>query len=118
MFVKKVEAVICNPLVPETCEGVDSTTEGPSMIAAYLAKFLTVLLSVAGIALLFMILWAALEWITAGGDSEKVKAAQKRLTSAIIGFVLVATAAVILDVIGGFLGLQFLRTLDIPWPTL
>jgi len=118
MFISKVEAVICNPLVPETCESVESTTEGPNMIASYLAKFLTVLLLVAGIALLFMILWAALEWITAGGDTEKIKAAQKRLVSAVIGFALVAVSAVILDFIGGFLGLEFLRTLEIPWPTL
>ena len=116
-MVKKAYAAIFNPLVPETCEP-GATSQGANILALFLAKLMTIILIIGGIALLFMILWAALEWITAGGDAEKVKAAQKRLMTGIIGFTLIAVATIILDFVGGFLGIEFLRTLDIPWPTL
>ena len=118
-IISQVDAAICNPLIEETCLPFSfSTFAGPSMIGLFLAKLITVILSIGGIALLFMILWAALEWITAGGDTEKIKAAQKRLFSAIVGFGLIASAAIISDLVGSFLGLEFLRTLDVPWPVL
>ena len=118
-IVSQTYAAICNPLIEETCEPSGAATvTGPDLIGLFLAKLITVILSIGGIALLFMILWAALEWIIAGGDTEKIKAAQKRLFSAIIGFGLVASAAIIFDLVGSFLGLEFLRTLDVPWPIL
>ena len=104
---------ITNPVIGDLGQG-----EGSDIIAVLIAKGLTVLFLIAGIALLFMILFSALQWITAGGDPEKVKGAQQKLIGAVIGFALLASATVLLDFIGGFFGLVFLQTLEIPWPTL
>lgn len=71
----------------------------------------------AGVALLAMILFSGFEWITAGGDQNKLKSAQGRLTSALIGFTIVVAVRAILGYIAGPLGIDWLDTLKIVWPT-
>ncbi len=43
----------------------------------------------AGLVLLIYLLWGAMDWIMSGGDKEKLSNAQKKLTNAIIGIILV-----------------------------
>ena len=71
-IVNQAYAIICNPLIEESCgpSGL-ATIAGPNLIGLFLAQLITVILSIGGIALFFMILWAALEWITVGGERKR-----------------------------------------------
>jgi len=64
------------------------------------------LLGFAGIALFVMLLVGGIRYITAGGDPKGVEAAQKTLTTAIGGLVLIALAFIILKFISDFTGVD------------
>lgn len=45
--------------------------------------------TIAGIAALFLLLQGAFEWVTSGGDKAKVEAAQRRMTTAVVGVIMI-----------------------------
>lgn len=54
---------------------------------------------IAALALLLFMLWGALDWITSGGEKEKVSKAQNKITNAVIGMLLVIVMLVIYQVL-------------------
>lgn len=98
--------------------GADQT--GASGISKFLSNLIVLIYSIASIALIFMILWAAFEWLTSGGDKEKVAAARARLTYAIVGMILFAIAFAVIQVLGTFTGFKFFEgqgmTIINRWP--
>jgi len=61
----------------------------------------------AGIAVLVMLVWGGYQFLMAGGDKEGAAKAQKTLTYAIGGLILVLSAWIILNLLGNFLGVDF-----------
>jgi len=57
------------------------------------------------IALLFLI-WGAIDWITSGGDKAKYEAARDKITAAILGLGLLASAFVIWTLVNYFFGID------------
>ncbi|HUS60258.1 MAG TPA: pilin [Nevskiaceae bacterium] len=66
-------------------------------------------LIVAAVVFFVLILVGGIQWITAGGDKEALSNTKKRLTSALIGFVIVLSAWAILSLVRGFFGLEPFR---------
>lgn len=66
--------------------------------------------TIGGVAFIIMILWGAVNWILSGGDKEKIAGARKRITTAIIGLVLLSSTFVITLVLGQILGLNTLMS--------
>ncbi len=64
-------------------------------------------LTLAGIATLVMLVWGGYQFLMAGGDKEGAAKAQKTLTYAIAGLLLVLSAWVIMNLLGKFLGIDF-----------
>lgn len=54
---------------------------------------------IAVIVVLLFLAWAGLQWITSGGDKEKIAAARNRLVYAIIGLVVIFLSVLIINVI-------------------
>jgi hypothetical protein len=69
---------------------------------------ITLLYQAAIILFVFMILISALQWITSGGEKEKIASAKGRLTSAIIGLVILGLAWVIVSVLGTITGIKII----------
>lgn len=57
--------------------------------------------TVAAIAVLIYLLWGAFDWVTSGGDPERISAAQAKMTHAVIGIILVIAALTIFWVVAG-----------------
>jgi uncharacterized membrane protein len=91
--------------------------EGSDIIAQMIASFLKIAFSLSALFLLGMLLAAGFQWMTAGGDKEKITKAQGRITSALIGFVIFISVFAIINFIAPALGLNFLQILEIQWPT-
>lgn len=68
-------------------------------------NLITLVLIIAVVVFFFLILMGGIQWITAGGDKEAMANAQKRLTSALIGMVIVFSAWAILNLVKYFFGL-------------
>lgn len=104
---------IYNPVIEESI----GRGAGADIIARLIANFLKIAFSIAGLILLAMLLWGAIQWMTAGGDKEQMAKAQGRITAALIGFVIFMSVFAIINFIAPALGLDFLQVLKIEWPT-
>jgi hypothetical protein len=102
---------IYNPALPGFGRG-----EGADIIAQIIANTLKVIFAISGVVLLAMLISGGIQWMTAGGDKEAISNAKKRLTSALIGFIIFISVFAIINFIAPFLGLEFLQVLDINWP--
>jgi len=75
-----------------------------SSLGDIISALLPYIFVLAGLILFAFLIWAGFEFLTSAGDPEKVKAAQSKLTSAIIGFIIIFAAywiAQILQIIFG-----------------
>ncbi len=93
---------------PDALKGfVGKDVSGAAGISTFLSNLITLIYSMAAIALIFMILWGAFEWLTSGGDKEAVAKARGRIINAMIGILIFAAAFAMLQVLGTFTGFQF-----------
>ena len=110
------DSVITNKAV-EGLFGKGGTTAGTTIIGKLLSNVFMAMIIVGVIILIIMLIWSGLAMISSGGDKERVQTAQKRLTWAIVGFVILVCVFAIASFIGNFLGLDFFKTWSLPFPT-
>jgi len=72
-----------------------------------------ILIVAAVIAFIFLVA-GGIKWITSGGDKEGTQAAQKTLTAALIGLLIVFAAWAIMQLLSRFFGIEILSELKIP----
>lgn len=53
-----------------------------------------------------MLIWGGYGWMSAGGDKSKVEEARTRITNAIIGMAIVASAFALVTIVGKFFGVS------------
>jgi len=58
----------------------------------------------AAILVFFYLIWGGIEWITSGGDKGKTESARSKITSAVIGLIVIAASYAILTLVLNFLG--------------
>lgn len=83
--------------------------EGAAGISSFLNNLVSLLFIICLVAVIIMILWGALDWILSAGEKEKVAAAQKKITSALVGFVVLALSTAVLIIFGQFTGFEFFK---------
>lgn len=79
-------------------------TAGDGALAGMISWVIIVLTSVGVIAALIFLIWGAIKWITSGGDREKLDSARRTIIFSIIGLVVILLSVVIMNVIGGLIG--------------
>lgn len=108
---KKDEGIIINPAIP-------ADLGNPSDSVGYLGKLIpaivTLILVVGAIIFFFNLVVGAIAWISSGGDKQKLESARGRITTAIIGLVILFAAFAIIRIIQDFFDVEIL-TLDIGW---
>lgn len=101
------------------CDQLKQAAQGPGgnasvndLIGSTISKFINMGFIVAGLLMLFFLMWGALDWILSEGDKERVSKAQKKITNAIIGMILIVLSITIFGVVtGDVLGI-FVKTRD------
>lgn len=88
--------------------------QSSTIVQTVLKNAVTVAMTIGAILLIFYFLWGAIDWIMSGGDKEKVSNARKKITSALIGFVLLALLFLIARVIGQVVGFNALQQMTFP----
>lgn len=86
-----------------------SGNAGPDL-ENFISNTISLFFTIGGIGFIIMILWGAVDWILSGGDKEKIAGARKRITTAILGIVILSLAFVIALVLGQILGLNALMS--------
>jgi len=88
-------------------------------VAKVLSFVIQLVLLVGGLATLIFLLLAAFEWITSSGDKEKLSKAQQKITSAVVGLLLIVLAFTVFSffmgtVLGGKFGIDGNWTITLP----
>jgi hypothetical protein len=73
---------------------------------------------IGAIMVFFYLLWGGIQWLTSGGDKGKTEEAQKRITAAVIGLAIVASAWAIMRVIDAFFGVGLFSGGNVTLPTI
>lgn len=84
-------------------QGININTS-PSTI---ITNGISIVFIIAILLVLFFLIWGAFDWITSGGDKEKVAGARKKILAALIGLVILALSFVIAQVAGSILNIRF-----------
>ncbi len=85
------------------------TIQGPlvgiNSISDLVSKILVFIFPLASIILLFVLMWGGYEYMTSQGNPEKVKGAQAKISSGVIGFILLVISYLAVVLIGKITGL-------------
>ena len=123
LFLLLTEAVYAQPTVGLDMDrpdrGMKVNLGNPaSTIGTIFTNVIVIFFTVGAIGFVVMFLWGAVNWILSGGDKEKIAGARKRITTAIVGLVLLSLTFVITLVIGQILGLKALSEFKFEIPKL
>lgn len=86
------------------------TIEGPldpkfNSLGSLVTEVLKFLVPLAGVILLFVLIWGGYDFMMSQGNPEKIKSAQAKLTTGIIGFVLLLVSFLMAKLISTIFGL-------------
>lgn len=82
---------------------------GATPLADLVNQLLVILYSLAGLSAVLMIILGAYRYMAAAGNPKDTQEAKETIQSAIIGLVMILTAALIAELIGGVFGIDFLN---------
>lgn len=103
---------IGNPALGPSLQGYLGTEGGSGFFSAILPRAVALVFVVGALIFFFMLVWGAISWISSGGDKQALESARGRITSALVGLVLLFVALAIIKFIESFFGINIL-TLDI-----
>ncbi len=69
---------------------------------------------IAGLIVFAFLVWGGIQWMTAGGDKANLEAARGRITSALVGLAIIASAYAIVRLLEYFFGYQILGETSLP----
>jgi hypothetical protein len=75
---------IVNPALPSNIQAMTPA----SGLAFYIAILWRSVVTLGGVAFIIFLIWGGIEWLTAGGDKGKIETAQKMISNALIGLVI------------------------------
>jgi hypothetical protein len=85
---------------------------GMEYLKKMLPNVIGLLFVIGAIVFFFMLIIGAIQWISSGGDKGKLESARGRLTSAVVGIIILFSVFAIMKLVELFFGISIL-TLDI-----
>ncbi|OQA82525.1 MAG: hypothetical protein BWY29_00814 [Microgenomates group bacterium ADurb.Bin238] len=98
---------IIKPVYAQTSD-IDSQVTGffaYSNVGDLVSTLVTTAIVVGALATLIYLIMGGINWIISAGDTQKVESAQKHITNALIGLVILVAAYAIFTVVKTFLGI-------------
>jgi len=108
---------ITNPAITGSNFGKGGTPTGTAIIGQIISNAFMAMIIIGAVVLIAMIIWSGIALMTSGDNKERVQGAQKRLTYAIIGFIIIVCVFAIASFVGNFFGLTWFKTFNLPFPT-
>ena len=93
--------------------GLEGKEDAPTVFASFISTIIGFLTIAAIIYFLIALFSGALAIITSGGDKGKLEAAKSRITSGLVGLVIVIAAIFIIDLIGILFGFPILNIAEL-----
>ncbi len=86
-----IDDIFGDPIKAPGPAGINTGTV-PETITRLVSFSISFIFTVAGIVLAVQLIWGGLDYITSGGDQEKISAAQSKMINAVIGIIIMAAA--------------------------
>ena len=83
-------------------------TEAPGLFVSIISGTIGLLTIIAGIYFAFILITGAISWIGAGGDSQKLENARKKITNGAIGIAIVVAAIFAVEIVGQLLVFDYI----------
>jgi len=102
-------ALMATPVFAQNSTVISLTKQGNAGVNDISVLFSAVFNAAVVFAVVFvfgMLILGGYGWITAGGDKAKVEEARTRITNALIGLAIVASAWALINIIGNFFGVS------------
>jgi len=98
-------------LIAQTVQFGGTSIKGPldssiQNLGDLVSRILSFLIPLSGVVLLFVLIWGGYDYMMSQGNAEKVKSAQGKITTGIIGFILLISSYLIVRVIAKIFGLS------------
>ncbi len=103
---------ITNPALGNDLQSILASEGGVGFLKRLLPSLIGIAFVVGIIIFFFMLLIGAVQWISSGGDKGALEGARGKITSALIGLVVLFSIFAIIKLIESFFGISIL-TLDI-----
>jgi hypothetical protein len=91
--------------IPTPSSGINPNADPGKVIS----NAITIVFVIAIIAVLFMLIIGAFQWITSGGEKESVGKARGRITHALIGLAVLALAFLLVKLVGSVVNVNLLQ---------
>ncbi len=104
-IVPQTHAAIKNPVLNQ----FTTPSQAGAGLAFYIGQIWKALVIVGGLAFLIYFIIGGLQWITSGGDKAKVEQAQKQITNALTGLIILVASFAIVSLISEFLKIDLLN---------
>jgi hypothetical protein len=92
----------------ETGQDINPGTGFADNIGSLINGVLSFVMVIAALLVFLYLILGGIEWITSGGDKSKTEGARNKITSAVIGLVILAASYAILLIVLKFLGFESL----------
>ncbi len=107
-------AQLKNPVLPSQLGTLSPDAGGPA-VGKLISAIVGFLLIFAFVLALIYLITGGIAWVLSGGDKANLEKARNKITQAIIGLIVVASAYAIFKLVGQFLGLDIG---NLPFPTI
>ncbi|MGB6882368.1 MAG: hypothetical protein WBD86_03690 [Microgenomates group bacterium] len=92
--------------------GLEQGQDAPTVFTNFISSIIGLLTIIAIIWFVFLLITGAIGIISSGGDKTALETSRKRITTGLIGFIVVIAAIFIIDLIGDLIGIPSI--LDLP----
>lgn len=92
--------------------GLEQGQDAPTVFTNFISSIIGLLTIIAIIWFVFLLIMGAIGIISSGGDKTALETSRKRITTGLIGFIVVIAAIFIIDLIGNLIGIPSI--LDLP----
>lgn len=86
-----------------------SETTGKGFFQRLLRTGISFTFVIGAVIFLFMLIWGAIRWLSSSGDKAKLETAQKQISSALIGLVILLSVFAIIKLLEQLFGISLLR---------
>ncbi|OGJ16776.1 MAG: hypothetical protein A2632_01905 [Candidatus Pacebacteria bacterium RIFCSPHIGHO2_01_FULL_46_16] len=88
---------------------ISDITQPEVGLGVLVAQILSIMMTIGALMVFIYFLWGAISWISAGGDKGKIEEARNRITTSVIGIIVLASIVAIFKVLQLVLGIEVLK---------
>lgn len=96
-----VSDVFGGPISPPAAMNIGGGGTPQEGLGKLIGFGINIFIIIAGLFMLLYLLWGAFDWISSGGEKEKITKAQNKITNAVIGIVLVFVVLTVFNLVAG-----------------